>query len=289
MSALLTKFVGEKINFECEYGLSQRSFNPTPCFRVSDQYQKVFMAVHVSPQVSGNRVENYKNHFSLYVGDDRIVLVRIEGNLKFPDADCVLEYYTITPLSGSKGNIGNWSVSLDDVEFSHSKPETFDGLTFTAHGEWWFFDQGIVLNGQTSYFKNSIVYSFFSYLELFDIREKLPTQPSATSAFSALTSFTSLFPQRQPLPNVSFGPATAAPSPLLANTRQTARFQNDITHPNDTPSQAVVPSLFWFESRSRELNNADLSYFIEKINFNQKSINSFRQDRCLDLLGSIFL
>lgn len=97
-----------------------------------------------------NRINLYNNHFCVYTGTDQsVTIVRSETKLKFTDVDAILEYDTLKlsePMFTTTCR-NRWLVSYDRCERSTTRAKTFTKHTLCCSGEWWYFNNGIILNG----------------------------------------------------------------------------------------------------------------------------------------------
>ncbi|ATY70217.1 GrBNV gp23-like protein [Tomelloso virus] len=303
MSALLPISAVE-LNVNAEYGYSTREFSKVPNVYVSDDYKSSLFLVYKQNNPIGHRIQDYRNHFTLFSNDKSLIIVRTETSLIHTDNDATLEYETITPNDGQcyRSDYKNWNISFDKITYSGAKPTSFAGYTLIASGEWWFFDNGIILDGLTGYVHNQKCQSILIYYELHvDHKITLPseqsvmsmppiievtlklgnkppvTTPQAAPNFNILSGAPSdvtaseppLTPVNNSLPpmptfNLSSVPGSLLPS-INAASRPVIR-QNDtrVKYTNDIVNKSVMPSLYWFNARSAELCCGSIEYFIPK-------------------------
>jgi len=169
MSALLP-IPASELNICAEYGYSTRKFSKYPHVCQAVNYNSSMFLVYRQTKALPNRHNGYRNHFCLYINHNSICIVRTETTLLHADNDAILVYDIIKPKLDVKecfrAKYKNWDISFDYITHSNTKPSSFVGFTLVCSGEWWFFDDGIILNGITSYKKDCFCEYFFMYYEL---------------------------------------------------------------------------------------------------------------------------
>lgn len=185
MSALLP-IEALELNLNAEYGYTSREFSKVPNVYVSDNYKSCLILAYHQMNKIENRIKDYRNHFTLYRNDKSIIIVRTETTFVHTDNDAILIYDVITPSENIankyRSSFKNWDVSFDKITYSGKKPETFVGYTLIGSGEWWFYDNGIILNGISGYKRNEQCQSIFIYYELHvDHKITLPSNESLVS------------------------------------------------------------------------------------------------------------
>lgn len=169
MSALLAITTVE-LNICAEYGYSSRVFNKYPYVYQTDTYTSSLFLVYRQPEYLENRIDRFRNHFALYRNDTSVCIARTETLLQHSDNDAIITYDIITPKANVDNRLRtqykNWTVSFDRIEYSCEFPD-FLSYKLIGTGEWWFFDDGICLNGLTSYDKlDTCCETLFVYYEL---------------------------------------------------------------------------------------------------------------------------
>lgn len=343
MSALLpvSEHVYE-LNLCAEHGYTYRDFKRSVRVYQSTDYESAMFLIYVSyKNTLPNRRTPYRNHFTLYRNSDTVIVVRSETTLRFQDHDAALQYDVIKPTESYRASTPcDWTVSFDKIEYSQKRP-SFITYNLVCSGEWWYFENGVILNGVTAYEKDTACGTMFVYYELHP-KYNIVTTPSArddarsrlltiASTSSSLPSFmtgrrhnTSLNVNVAPAPTHDTATSTTAPrSPIddtvdasavsvvatgttgtvttsvgcnprtqlcsfLANPTPTtnhviqattlnssiAPIVNTLARPiirvndeqevPDPNTKNVVPSLFWFTQRSKELNAKSIAYFLPK-------------------------
>lgn len=298
MSALLPISALE-LNINAEYGYSAREFSKVPHVYLSHDYKSCLFLAYNQPNPIENRIEKYRNHFTLFRNETSIIVVRSETSQVHADNDAILEYDIITPNEAQsfRSSYKNWSISFDKIAYSSERPDTFMNYTMFGSGEWWFFDNGIILNGKSGYTENAFCQSIFIYYELHvDHKITMPINQSLISMppiIEAVLKFGNvprdpLQPQdptttkddqearpptldnnQWPLQNLSIPQfnLSSLPSSLLPNINTAVRpvvRQNDSKKINDIINKSVIPSLFWFDARGLELLGGSIEYFKPK-------------------------
>lgn len=199
MSALLA-IPASELNICAEYGYSSRVFNKYPYVYQTTNYSSALFLVYHQPEVLENRIEKYRNHFALYRNDTSICIARTETLLRHPDNDAIITYDIITPKDTLEDRMRSkyktWSISFDRIDYSCDMPD-FSQYRLIGTGEWWFFDDGFVLNGLTSYDKLDVMCeTLFVYYEL-HAQNKI-TKPQQNTMFAVQPLITtSNAPQEQ--------------------------------------------------------------------------------------------
>lgn len=168
MSALLP--LSERVyelNLCAEHGYTYREFKRSVRVYQSSDYKSALFLVYVTYR---NRLPwrktPYRNHFTLYRSADSVLAVRSETTLKFQDHDAALHYDVITPTKSYRANTAcDWTVSFDKIDYSNKRP-SFVTYSLVCSGEWWYFENGVILNGVTAYEKDATCGNMFVYYEL---------------------------------------------------------------------------------------------------------------------------
>ncbi|ACH96175.1 GrBNV_gp23-like protein [Oryctes rhinoceros nudivirus] len=166
MSALLPISASE-LNLNAEYGYTSREFSKVPNVYVSDNYKSCLVLAYHQQNTIENRIKEYRNHFVLYQNGTSIIIVRTETTFVHSDNDAILTYDVITPSDERyRSKFKNWDVSFDKITYSSKQPTSYLGYSLIGSGEWWFYDNGVILNGVSSYQHNVKCQSIFIYYEL---------------------------------------------------------------------------------------------------------------------------
>lgn len=174
------------LNLAAEYGFNVRKFNKSPNVYISNNKQSSLFLAHRQRGALPNRKNDYRNHFTLYVNrtDRSLVICRTETTLVYDDNDAVIMYETITPdkdpVSCLYAQYKNWSVSFDKIDYSVKTVDSWINCVLLASGEWWYYDRGIILNGQTS-FQNASTVDCFSLFVYYELHNKFSITPASTS------------------------------------------------------------------------------------------------------------
>lgn len=168
MSALLP--VSERVyelNLCAEHGYTYREFKRSVRVYQSSDYKSALFLVYVTYR---NRLPwrktPYRNHFTLYRSADSVLVVRSETTLRFQDHDAALHYDVLTPTESYRATTAcDWTVSFDKIDYSNRRP-SFVTYSLVCSGEWWYFENGVVLNGVTAYEKDAACGNMFVYYEL---------------------------------------------------------------------------------------------------------------------------
>lgn len=168
MSALLP--ISERVyelNLCAEHGYTYREFKRSVRVYQSSDYKSALFLVYVTYRNTLPwRKTPYRNHFTLYRSADSVLVVRSETTLKFQDHDAALHYDVITPTESYRANTAcDWTVSFDKIEYSNKRP-SFVTYSLVCSGEWWYFENGVILNGVTAYEKDATCGNMFVYYEL---------------------------------------------------------------------------------------------------------------------------
>lgn len=334
MSALLP--ISERVyelNLCAEHGYTYRSFKrAVRVYQSADYKSALFLVYATYKHALPNRKTPYRNHFTLYRNADTVVVVRSETTLRFQDHDAALQYDVIKPTESYRAATAcDWTVSFDKIQYSNTRP-SFLSYTLVCSGEWWYFENGVILNGITAYEKGITCGHMFIYYELhpkYNIVTPL-SQNYRTSAqtrllsmattSSSLPSFlggrrrqppdpnpptsntpTSTIPNNQAATTTTTATSATAPNPSCNPRTQLCSFltaptavsdsgfnviqattlnsniapivntlarpiiqTNDSQEVPDMDIKTVVPSMFWFVQRSKELDARCISYFLPK-------------------------
>lgn len=314
MSAFLQN-EAQELNINAEYGYSVREFSKVPHVYMSDNYKSCLILSYQQGKNIAHRKDDYRNHFTLFRSDTSIIVVRTETTLEHADNDAVLEYDVITPspdiFDRYRSRYESWCISFDKITYSGHRPDTFVDYTMIGSGEWWFYDNGIILNGKSGYTPNERCQSIFIYYELHvDHKITVPAKqplfamppiievvlkvanPSAANRPTTSTAPPAAppTPQRdaQP-PSDPLGPpdlsslsqmmSSSIPPNFLSSINSAARplIQQNDTQQNfakDIINKSVIPSLYWFNTRSQELRTGSIEYFKPK-DFNCTTLQKF--------------
>jgi hypothetical protein len=187
MSVFVVNTASE-LNLHGEYGFNTRTFSRYPCYRQSPNgYSSVLFLCYEDERVGASKLENcrlpkrigplYRNHYTLFSNDNSVCVVRTETMLQHTDNDAVLVYDVITPNSSVENDCmyteyKKWRVSFDrNITYSDEMPN-FSEYRLIGSGEWWFFDDGIILNGHFTYGSSDVIEqqcsTQFIYYELHD-------------------------------------------------------------------------------------------------------------------------
>lgn len=138
-----------------------RTFTKTVNVIESNDFQScLVLYFKTNKVVLPNRIKMYNNHFCLYVSDTSILVVLCEAKLSSS-----LKFFSITPTECYRWSNEQWDVSFDDVEFSSKPPRSFSDYILHSHGEWWYYDNGYILNGKR-FSLNTRPHQVFIYIEL---------------------------------------------------------------------------------------------------------------------------
>lgn len=178
-----------------ESGYSYRSFTRDVNFIRTNEYKSVLTMVYtcINPSiVFPNRMgRKYRNHFCAYTGLDNSILIALtETTRQLPDQDAVVEYHYIKPNNAAIGFCCDrkWCVSFDKCIYKNQLPESFSNYTLYSSGEWWYFENGLILNGVENSEYNSC--NCLIYLELhptYSIKSDNKLINSKLSTISALS------------------------------------------------------------------------------------------------------
>lgn len=165
MSALLPIDTVE-LNLNAEYGYTTREFSKVPRVYVSDNYNSCLVLAYSQIGNIENRKSEYRNHFTLFRNDKSIIIARTETTFVHADNDAIITYDIISPIEKYRSTFKNWVVSFDKISYSSAQPASFVGYSLVCSGEWWFYDNGIILNGTSGYKHGSMCLSMLIYYEL---------------------------------------------------------------------------------------------------------------------------
>lgn len=223
MSALLTIEAAE-LNIYADYDACNRAFRRDVLFLEVDEYKSCMFLVYKTKVLLPNKETNYRNHFTLFRNDKSLIVVRSETSLELTDVDAILQYHIITPISGQCSRIEHkrWTISFDKIEYSRQPPFNFLTYSLICSGEWWYFENGIILNGVAS---NELADSMFIYYELHP-KYKI-NQPTARSwqflspHDSQQTPFIQHLMSNTPLTSNALSTVTVSPTPNVPETTKT--------------------------------------------------------------------
>lgn len=192
MSALLPISASE-LNICAEYGYSSRQFNKVPMVFQSHDYTSCLFLVYRQSELINHRIDEYRNHFTLFTNHKSIIIARTETTLIHTDNDAIITYDNITPTekieNRFRSKYKNWDVSFDKINYTSKYPSLL-GYRMLCSGEWWFYDRGIILNGLTTYECNHKCMSIFIYYE-FHIDHRI-TRPINNNILIEAASMTTL-------------------------------------------------------------------------------------------------
>lgn len=324
MSALLP--ISERVyelNLCAEHGYTYRNFKRAVRVYQSADYKSVLFLVYATYRHTlPNRKTPYRNHFTLYRNADTVVVVRAETTLRFQDHDAALQYDVMKPTESYRATTEcDWTASFDKIQYSNARP-SFLSYTLVCSGEWWYFENGVILNGITAYEKDVTCGHMFVYYELHP-KYNIVTPVSQNYRINAQTRLLSMATTSSSLPpflasrtdsrrqqaNLNPSPGdneksgrdattatgTTAPScnprtqlcsflanndtgfnviqattlnsniaPIVNTLARPIILTNDAQEVPDLDTKTVVPSMFWFVQRSKELNAKCIAYFLPK-------------------------
>lgn len=290
MSALLD-VTACSINLLAEYGFASRQFSKTPRVYQSDSYSSCLFLKYQQKKYIPNRIPQYRNHFTLFTNAETVLIARVETTLNHVDNDAVVCYDLITPSDDvncrMRSSYKNWDVSFDEITYSNKCEQTID-FKLMCHGEWYYFDRGIILNGISAFDPDCPCINVFIYYEL-HVDHKI-TIPSPDSVINLIPSIGVIYdPSEVKKKKVTTPPTTPPPTPgsqtpsggpaLTPTTVVTSAFSslllphlnalarplvttNDQTKAPKARHAAVIPSLSWFEERQKELCASNIAYFV---------------------------
>lgn len=233
MSAFLTE-PARPLDLTVEYGCTTRIFSRLPYVVRAGSYVSLLIFVYRQVAPLGHRMYPYRNHYALYTNATTVLICRTETTIDYNGAnDAVLVYDIIRPVADASQryrttvdtDAGEWAVSFDSIQ--HSTDATgidWGDYTLQCAGEWWYFDNGVVLNGLSTYRPTEMCHSVLVYYELHTHFHLLGPNcdrgsegPSA-AATTILVSNRPIVPQQPPpaptplpLPLPSTFPAAAMP------------------------------------------------------------------------------
>lgn len=196
MSALLAIDAVE-MNLCAEYGYSSRGFSKYPLVYQSNDYRSCLFLVYRQSERIENRLQNYRNHFTLFRSDTTIIVCRTETTLIHSDNDAIITYDVIMPSAAVcdrfRSKYKHWNVSFDKIDYTNKYP-SFVGFSLVCSGEWWYFDRGVILNGLTGYEEDTSCESMFIYYELhIDYLLQLPSESNVISMPPVIKSLASIY------------------------------------------------------------------------------------------------
>lgn len=232
-----------------------------------------------------NRVRPYRNHFCVYTGlDDSVLIVRSETTLRYEDHDAVLQYELLKLSNDSLLTATcrkRWIISYDScLSTSTKRPDDFLNYTLCCSGEWWYFDTGVVLNGIHGKSSCLIYYEPYDKYELvrrikpsaFTVQQ-LPffgnggdgdTVKEPASQRRQLPKFAQLISERD-YDDVADTDVASANVPSVNDTTVINAVDDSdfVTKLLPKPRlENLLPSLWWFAERDRELYKGNITYFI---------------------------
>lgn len=235
-----------------EYGVQCRKFESV--FRKpqkKDIETCLFLVYQQFPKIP-HRKEQFRNHFTLFRKDRKVLICRTSTTRRYYDTDIRPHYEEITVSENVAdrlvGTVLNWSFSFDTI--THVKHTSIDitGYEVIACGEWWYFDQGTILLGETCFSPTEPISSQLVYYEC----HGAPSAPenNSTNSFSGNVKLPVIPSVKIQLPAI----------PSLDNAEKSKKSKSKY---KDNPLFAL-PSAFWFESRQQELIKLDITYFQPK-------------------------
>jgi hypothetical protein len=191
MSALLD-VPARTMNLNAEYGYSARSFNKCPYVRQASSYASVLMFVYRQEAPIPHRMYPYRNHYTLYASADTVMVCRTATTMTYDDEnDAVLLYDVFRPTKGGRDSFrastGSWVVSFDRIEYSSVRPN-LAGFELLSHGEWYYFDGGIVLVGVSNANHGEKCYSTLMYYELHSHYQVMPGSTIDSGRFNIMVA-----------------------------------------------------------------------------------------------------
>lgn len=178
MSALLKDIEATPLKLFGEYGRSVRTFSRVSCPRpdTSPPPTSALFMVYTQLNTIESRMHPFRNHFMLYVDDTArvVVIARVDTTVAYDedDHDACIMYETIrlSPDTSRRHRVdfdgGRWVVSFDrDIEYSVTSPD-LSTCRLVGAGEWWLFDNGVVLSGIKLGDLDDAVPSLLVYYEL---------------------------------------------------------------------------------------------------------------------------
>lgn len=230
MSAFLTE-PARPLDLTVEYGCTTRIFSRLPYVVRSGSYVSSLFFVYRQTAPLGHRVYPYRNHYALYTNATTVLICRAETTIDYNGAnDAVLVYDIIRPVADASQryrttvdtDAGGWAVSFDSIH--HSTDTTgidWDDYTLQCAGEWWYFDNGVVLSGLSAYRPAEMCHSVLVYYELhthFHLLGPNCDRGEGPSATTILVSNRPIVPHPpMPLPPSQSTPPVAAAMPPVAN------------------------------------------------------------------------
>lgn len=301
MSALLA-IEALELNLNAEYGYTTREFSKIPNVYVSDNYKSCLILSYHQTHSIENRIKEYRNHFTLFRNENSILIARSETTFIHSDNDAIITYDLIIPSEHKheryRSKFKNWDVSFDKISYSATQPKNFIGYTLIGSGEWWFYDNGVILNGLSGYKHNTKCQSILIYYELHvDHKITLPsndslvlmppvievvlrfgnkkdqekqtstlpeTSESTTSTSNNLFQTSNQLPNIKPIPSFNLSSVSDSLIPSINAASRPIIRQNDVVIKKDVVNKSVIPSLFWFNARCLELCSGNIDYFIPK-------------------------
>nr|UUG74136.1 MAG: hypothetical protein [XiangYun nudi-like virus] len=178
MSALLKDIEATPLKLFGEYGRSVRTFSRVSCPRpdTSPPPTSALFMVYTQLNTIESRMHPFRNHFMLYVDDTArvVVIARVDTTVAYDEDDhdaCIMyETINLSPDKSRRHRVdfdgGRWVVSFDrEIEYSVNSPD-LSTCRLVGVGEWWLFDNGVVLSGIKLGDLDDAVPSLLVYYEL---------------------------------------------------------------------------------------------------------------------------
>lgn len=238
------------MNLNAEYGYAARTFIKCPYVRQAPSYASALMFVYRQEPHLTHRMYPYRNHYTLYASGDTVMVCRTETTITYDDEnDAVLLYDVFRPTKGGRDSFrattGRWVVSFDRIEYSSVRPE-LAGFELLGHGEWYYFDGGIVLIGLSNAKHGELCYSTLIYYELHSHYMVLPGSTIDSGRYNILVAdgpiaynpdaiSSSSSSSRPPTPQQQLQPAPAPDS--SASQQSFPQPVQQATQPQQQPTQ----------------------------------------------------
>lgn len=289
MSCLLP-ITANEINLIRENGLTLREFSKIPTYPEYNTYDScAFLMYKTKTKLNYFQSKFYRNHFTLYRSEDSLVIVLTETTLIHSSTDVELKFHVIKPITASRVVEEKWSISFDKIEYSKDRPRNFSCYKLHSVGEWWYFDHGIILNGLSSEL-NEAVESVLIYVELhppdsFYIKMRnnnnhsksflnsinVQNIPKTTTEDDVITKNVDQNPSISKNINSTENKTTNSshlftvstlPDIFASRVNKTLNLkQTNNTIPIKGKLQNIIPPLYWFETRAKELETSNIDYF----------------------------
>lgn len=141
-----------------------RVFNNVPCITFDSEYTHMFTMCCILNDIKYIPKNNiWNNSFAIYANSEtrEVVITLSSKNSDYGG----LEWLTICINESSKNTYKTWDISFDSIIYSNETKTLSDyDWNFIATGQWWYFDQGRMLVGET--IKNEPFYCYFELLNL---------------------------------------------------------------------------------------------------------------------------